>query len=214
MKAFIRVAIATILAITIGGHVPVSAVTIHFTEDGETVDGNVADFNGTVIKTRPAAETVQLEFTVLNGELGTVNRAMAFLLEPAAQANNRISDIVALSVAAAGGQMRRVVAVFRSDSEDNLGSLPANIFMIGLFAREDPTMPVVTLSGDANSTKFFTTSGSQINRYAFPANFVIDAQSEAVGPGGTAPEPSGLFLLAIGVGMIALLRARLWRFGR
>ena len=206
MKAFIYIAIATILAITIGGHVPASAVTINFTETGEAVDGNVADFNGTVIKTRPAAETVQLEFTVLNGELGTVNRAMAFLLEPAAQANNRISDIVRLTVAGAGGTNRMITADFRSDSEDNLGALPANIFGIGMFERE--MQGPVTLSGDTNSTKFFTLSGNNVIKYTFPSNFVITAQSEQVGPRGTAPEPSGLFLLGIGLCMIGLLRAR------
>src|SRR5262245_40589799 len=102
MKAFIYIAIATILAITIGGHVPASAVTINFTETGEAVDGNVADFNGTVTKTSLGPEAIRLVFTVSNEALAAVTNARAFLLEPITQANNRISDIVRLTVAAAG----------------------------------------------------------------------------------------------------------------
>jgi hypothetical protein len=203
MKTFIRIIIATILAITIVGHVPASAVTISFTENGETVDATVSDFTGTVTKTRPAAESVQVVFTVSNGELATVNNALAFLLEPISQ-NDKTSDIVRLTVAAAGGQNRTITATFASDSEDNLRQIPANAFTMSLFAREMES--AVTLSGDANTTKFFTQSGTQINRYVFPGNLTITAQSEPLTP---VPEPSTISmvgLVVIGLALHALLR--------
>lgn len=204
MKTFIRIIIATILTITSVGHVPASAVTISFTETGETVDATVSDFTGTVTKTRPAAETVQVVFTLPSETLATVTNALAFLLEPETE-NNKTSDIVRLTVATAG-TARVITAGFRSDSEDNLRPIPANALTMGMFAREKAGAGPVTLSGDANTTKFSTvTENGTINKYVFSGNLTITAQSEPLIP---VPEPSTISmvgLVVIGLALHALL---------